>query len=62
MAKRSGKNVTMFQVITITAILIEFPYVVYLVYLTFIASIWCLSDYWNEWKKKVSLKDIKLKK
>ena len=34
------------------------PSIEYLIYLTFLVSIWCLSDYWTEWKKKVNLKDI----
>lgn len=61
-AKRSGKNVTLMQFITLGAILLDLPYIKYLVYLTFIFGIWCLADYWYEWKKKVSIKDIDPKK
>lgn len=63
MAKRSGKNVTVLQFITIVGLLLLGlnQYIVYLIYLTFITSVWCLSDYWYEWKKKVSIKDIKIR-
>ena len=59
-AKWSGKLVTFSQFLAIISIILETEYTKYLIYATFLVSIWCLSDYWNEWKKRVSMKDIKL--
>ncbi|MFW6311334.1 MAG: hypothetical protein ACOC1K_03770, partial [Nanoarchaeota archaeon] len=52
---------TVLQFLSVVAILIDFLYTKYLIYATFLVSIWCLADYWYEWKKKVSIKDINIK-